>query len=116
LGIRGTNGCFMLIDEDLIKKKFAQLITKESDNIIFKSRKNDRTCIGCEKVCSINLTYGEYIDECNYAVNGKGEFKYVIESLPCLEMNIPNITFEAYIKVEGDSIVKIANNTIYLKD
>lgn len=107
----------MLIDEKLIKEKFTHLITKENDNIIFKSRKSDIVCTGCERVYIINLTEGDFADDCNYSVDGTGDFKYVLIEQPDVIVKISTyIKFEAFIEVKGDDIIKITYNTIYLKD
>lgn len=92
-------------------------MTKGGDKLIFKSQRNDMICTGCERVHIINLTKGDFADNCNYSVDGTGDFKYTIIEQPDVIVKISTyIKFEAFIEVKGDDIIKIAYNTIYLKD
>lgn len=103
----------MKIDEELIKKKFANELKRNHQKYKFICNGKVLNVRTVEKVQPLALDAEDFTDDCNYSISG------VLDIWTSSDNNgtkgEPQVRFEAYIKVDGDEIVYVGKDTIFLK-
>lgn len=97
----------MKYDEELIEQKLRKLILQEELNYHTQSK---RVCTRCERIDYLTLGYGDFSDDFNYYAEGLGEF--VLEDNLNGTLTKPLIPFNLYLKVDGDEIEEVKNDTL----
>lgn len=100
----------MIADVKTIKKNFELILRNKENGLHFHSR-NSKAYTQCEEIQLLTIEEGDY-GTFNYMVEGVGRFKYEMDEINHVVESGKHFT--ATIKVDGEEIVEIQHNTVFI--